>query len=164
MDDPMRGVFQGFDIAAAGLRAELQRSEVVVANLSNMHDTGNVEDLPYRRKGVVFKEAMDNALRIHGVRGGDKLAAGVVVREVYEDHVSPYRKFYDEGHPDAYRSKGPQDPNKGEDGWVYGSNVNLFYELVDLMMIERSYQAKLASMRSYRNMVRNTISNIRSNR
>ena len=164
MDDPMRGVFQGFDIAAAGLRAELQRSEVVVANLSNMHDTGNVENLPYRRKGVVFDEAMQDALRIHGVRGGDKLAAGVRVREVYEDVISPYRKFYDESHPDAYRSKGPQDPNKSEDGWVYGSNVNVFYELVDLMMIERSYQAKLASMRSYRNMVRNTISNINSNR
>ena len=47
MGDPMRGVFQGFDIASAGLRAELQRSEVVVSNLSNMHDTGNVNDPPY---------------------------------------------------------------------------------------------------------------------
>ncbi len=160
MDDPMRGVFQGFDIASAGLRAELQRSEVVVSNLSNMHDTGNVENPPYRRKAVIFEEVLDEFVGLSGVRGGDKLAGGVRIKEVYEDRTSPFRKFYDEDHPDAYRSKGPDDPNHAEHGWVYGSNVDLFQEMVDLMMIERSYQTKLASLRSYRNMVRNTIANI----
>lgn len=159
MTDPMRGVFQGFDIAASGLRAELQRSEVVVANLSNMHSTGNVEHLPYRRKGIVFEEVLED-LGLSDVRGGDKLAGGVQVKEIYEDAASPFRKFYDESHPDAYRSKGPDDPNKAEDGWVYGTNVDLFQEMVDLMMIERSYQTKLASLRSYRDMLRTTIDNI----
>ncbi len=152
MNDPMQGVFRGFDIAASGLRAELQRSEIVVANLSNMHDTGNVNDPPYRRKAVVFEELMQS------VAGGEEMAGGVHIKEIYEDRVTPYRRFYDESHPDAFHDE--NDPDNPENGWVYGTNVDLFQEMVDLMMIERSYQTKLASLRSYRNMVRSTISNI----
>lgn len=158
MNDPMLGVFQGFDIAASGLRAEMQRSEVVVANLSNMHDTGNLNDPPYRRKAVVFEEVMQEMAGLHGIPGGDKLAGGVRVREIYEDRVTPYRRFYDEDHPDAFHDE--SDPDNPENGWVYGTNVDLFQEMVDLMMIERSYQTKLASLRSYRDMVRDTITNI----
>jgi flagellar basal-body rod protein FlgC len=152
MNDPMQGVFRGFDIAASGLRAELQRSEIVVANLSNMHDTGNVSDPPYRRKAVVFEEVMESVV------GGQKMAGGVNIKQIYEDRVTPYRRFYDESHPDAFHDE--DNPDNPENGWVYGTNVDLFQEMVDLMMIERSYQTKLASLRSYRNMVRNTISNI----
>ena len=61
MSDPMSGIFRGFDIATTGLRAELQRSEVVASNLGNMHSTGNADKLPYRRKVVVFEEALKAA-------------------------------------------------------------------------------------------------------
>ena len=54
MTDPMKGVFRGLDIAGAGLRAELQRSEVVASNLSNMHRTGNATREPYRRRAIQF--------------------------------------------------------------------------------------------------------------
>ena len=157
--EPMRGVFGGFDIAAAGMTAELRRLEIASANIANMHVTGGKGHDPYRRRVVVFEEVLQNLGR-SDVRGGEKLAGGVQVREIYEDSTSPYRKFYDESHPDAYRSTGPDDPNKSEHGWVYGTNVDLFQEMVDLMMIERSYQTKLASLRSYRDMLRNTIANI----
>ena len=152
MNDPMQGVFRGFDIATSGLRAELQRSEIVVANLSNMHDTGNISDPPYRRKAVVFEEVMESVV------GGEKMAGGVNIKQIYEDRVTPFRRFYDESHPDAFHDE--ENPDNPENGWVYGTNVDLFQEMVDLMMIERSYQTKLASLRSYRNMVRNTITNI----
>ena len=61
MSDPMSGIFRGFDIATTGLRAELQRSEIVASNLGNMHRTGNADNLPYRRKVVVFEEALQQA-------------------------------------------------------------------------------------------------------
>ena len=59
MSDPMKGVFQGMDIIASGLRAEMQRADIVAANIANMNDTGNAEDMPYVRKSVLFEEVFD---------------------------------------------------------------------------------------------------------
>ena len=146
--DPMKGVFQGLDIAASGLKAELQRSEIVASNLANMHDTGNETDLPYQRRAVVFEEALDQVMSLDGVKGGRDTAAGVNVREVYRDN-SDFRHFFDPNHPDA-----------NEAGWVLGSNVDMFKEMVDLVIIERSYQANLAAMQTYRTMLQNTVTNI----
>jgi flagellar basal-body rod protein FlgC len=151
MADPMQGVFQGFDIAASGLRAEMLRSEVVAANLGNMHRTGNKDHEPYRRKAVVFEELLDRVESANGLRGGDQLAAGVQVKEVYEDRDTPFPRFRDPGHPDA-----------DADGWVWGSNVDVFHELVDLSVVERSFEANLAAMRTYRTMLQNTLNNMRA--
>ena len=141
MTDPMQGVFRGFDIAGAGLRAELQRSEVVASNLGNMHRTGNAKDEPYRRKVLVFEELLQDA------RGG-QAAAGVRLARVEEDKT-PFPVFYPPGHPDA-----------DETGQVLGSNVDLFQELVDMQTIERSFDANLQALRTYRQMLQNTITNM----
>ena len=143
MSDPMSGIFRGFDIATTGLRAELQRSEVVASNLGNMHRTGNADKLPYRRKVLVFEEAMQQA----GTKSGSKgeIAAGVSMSRVVEDKT-PFPVFYQPGHPDA--------DSKGQ---VLGSNVDLFKELVDMNVIQRSFDANLKSLRTYRGMLQNTI-------
>jgi flagellar basal-body rod protein FlgC len=151
MTDPMKGVFQGFDISAAGLRAEMQRSEVVASNLGNMHRTGNKHHEPYRRKSVVFEEVLDQVDSLKGVPGGDRLAGGVAVTGVVEDRATPFPQVHSPGHPDA-----------DEDGWVLQSNVDVFQEMVDLSVIERSYGANLAAMRVYRGMLQNTITNLRA--
>lgn len=150
MTEPMRGVFQGFDIVAAGLRAEMQRSQVVAANLGNISSTGNKHHEPYRRRSVVFEEVLDRVEGLRGVSGSDSLAAGVRVSRVVEDRATPFPTFHDPGHPNA-----------DEEGWVLGSNVDLFHELVDLAAIERSYNANLAAMRIYRGMLQSTIANMR---
>ncbi len=151
MADPTSGIFQGFDIAAAGLRAEMMRSEVVAANLGNMHRTGNAEHEPYRRKSVVFEEVLDRVQSARSTPGGSQLAAGVKVSAVVEDNKTPFARFRDPGHPDA-----------DADGWVWRSNVDVFQELVDLSVIERSFEANLAAMRSYRTMLQNTLANMRT--
>lgn len=146
MDDPMQGVFRGFDIAASGLRAELQRSEVVAANLGNMQSTGNAQKEPYRRRSVVFEEVLAEADGAGGGRG--RLGAGTMVGKVVEDQT-PFPVFYQPGHPDA-----------DETGKVLGSNVDLFQELVDMNRIERSFDANLQALRTYRTMLQNTITNM----
>ncbi|MFK7739094.1 MAG: flagellar basal body rod protein FlgC [Planctomycetota bacterium] len=143
--DPMKGVFRGFDIATTGLRAEMQRSELVASNLSNMHRTGNSERLPYRRKVLVFEEAMQQARSaVKGLAGADE-GAGVQVANVVEDS-SPFPVFYQPGHPDA-----------DESGQVLGSNVDIFQELVDMNIIQRSFDANLTALRTYRGMLQNTL-------
>ena len=145
------GLFHGFDIVASGLRAEMQRSEVIAANLGNMHRTGNAQKEPYRRRSVVFEEVLDRATSLRGAEGGDRLAQGVRVTRVVEDRVSPFPRFHQPGHPDA-----------DAEGWVMGSNVDLFRELVDLSIVERSFEANLAAMRTYRTMLQNTLANMKT--
>ena len=143
--DSMKGMFQGFDIAAAGLRAEMARAQVVAANISNANRTGNPD--PYRRKSLLFSEVLaESAGTLRGIDGSDVVPAGVEVSGIYEDHTSPFVPKYDPGHPDA-----------DDRGFVLMSNVDLMRELVDLSVIERSYQANLAAMNTYRGMVRQTI-------
>jgi flagellar basal-body rod protein FlgC len=139
----MSGIFRGFDIATTGLRAEMQRSEVVASNLGNMHRTGNSEKLPYRRKVVVFEEALSQAKASQN--GKSDAGAGVAVSRVVEDSTA-FPVFYQPGHPDA--------DSKGQ---VLGSNVDLFKELVDMNIIQRSFDANLKSLRTYRGMLQNTI-------
>lgn len=150
MNDPMQGVFRGFDIASTGLRAELQRSEVVASNLSNMHKTGNAEHEPYRRKVVVFQEVLDQAggSGSGGDGGVGGVGGGVQVAKVVDDQ-SPFPVFYQPGHPHADAS-----------GKVMGSNVDLFQELIDMSMIERSFDANLNALRTYRTMLQNTLTNL----
>jgi len=151
MADPVKGAFQGFDIAAAGLRAEMMRSEIVASNLGNMHRTGNAKNEPYRRKVVVFEELLEQASK--GAAGGgsarDTVAGGVAVAKVTEDR-SPFPVYHQPGHPDA-----------DENGQVMGSNVELFHELIDMRTIERSFDANMSAMRTYRSMLQNSITNLR---
>ena len=147
----MTGVFQGLDIAASGLRAELQRSEVVAANLANIHGR-TADGQPYRRKSVVFEEVLRDVRgsSFDGVSGSHQLAAGVRVSKVYEDRVSPFLEVYDPGHVHA-----------NSEGFVLMSNVDIFREMIDMTIIERSFQANLTAMRSYRSMLQSTINNFR---
>ena len=153
MTDPMKGVFRGFDIAGAGLRAELQRSEIVASNLGNMHRTGNSKNEPYRRKVLVFEELLEQAANgaASGARGQrDVVAGGVTLSRVVEDKT-PFPVFHQPGHPHA-----------DETGKVLGSNVDLFQELVDMQVIERSFDANLTALRTYRGMLQNTLTNMRT--
>lgn len=150
MTDPMKGVFRGFDISGAGLRAELQRTEVVASNLANMHDTGNAKNEPYRRKVLVFDELLEQAAS-GAVRGDgtDLRAGGVMLARVAED-TTAFPVFHQPGHPDA-----------DETGKVLGSNVDLFQELVDMQVIERSFGANMTALRTYRSMLQTTLTNMR---
>lgn len=144
MTGELKGVFKGFDISAAGLRAELKRSEVVSSNLVNMHRTGNADHEPYRRKIAMFEEVLDQAM---GKNSGNS-GGGTEVAKVVEDQ-SPFPSFYQPGHPDADKN-----------GMVQGSNVELFQELADMQVIARSVDANLAAMRTYRTMLQNVIQNM----
>lgn len=143
----MSGIFRGFDIATTGLRAELQRSEVVASNLGNMHRTGNKDKLPYRRQVLVFEEAMKKADA--GSSGGiGHPGSGVAMSRVVED-TTPFPVFYQPGHPDADAK-----------GQVLGSNVDLFKELVDMNIIQRSFDANLKAFRTYRTMLQSTLQHL----
>jgi flagellar basal-body rod protein FlgC len=148
MSDSIKGIFQGMDILASSLRAEMQRSEVVAANFANMSSTGNEKAPPYRRRSVVFETVLDQVAGLNGVAGGDEVPGGVKVSKVVEDQ-SEFPRYFDPGNPMA-----------GADGFVWSTNVDMLHELVDMQQIERSFNVSLQAMRAYRGMLQNTISNI----
>ncbi len=147
--DSMKGVFQGLDISASGLSAELLRAEVVAANISNMNSTGGIDRDPYRRKGVLFAEMLNEISDSSISVDGKPMASGVEVREVFEDVETPFQMRHMPGHPDA-----------DAEGWVRTSNVDVFKEMVDMMAIERGFQANLSAMRTYRTMLQSTVRHI----
>ena len=149
--NPMTGVFRGFDIAGSGLQAEMQRSEIIAVNLSNMNSIGNKANPPYQRRGVVFEEVLDQSARstLEGVAGSEGLATGVRVREIYADGQTPFEHLY-----------APYHPNADKAGYVLRSNVNMFKELVDMSIVERSFQANLSALRTYRSMLQAAVQNI----
>lgn len=148
---PMRGIFQGFDIIGAGLRAEMQRAEVIAVNLSHLHDVGNTHDEPYRRRGVIFEEVLDDVAHsgLAELPGGRTLARGVRVKEIYIDFKSELQPRHDPTHPKA-----------DENGYVLMTNVNMFKEMVDLRAVQRSFQANLVALRTYRQMIQSAVQNI----
>jgi flagellar basal-body rod protein FlgC len=115
-----------------------------------MHRTGNAKNEPYRRKVLVFQELLEQQRAARGGEARDVAAAGVTLARVVEDKT-PFPVFYQPGHPDA-----------DEGGRVLGSNVDLFQELVDMQVIERSFDANLTALRTYRGMLQNTLTNMRA--
>lgn len=151
--NPMLGVFRGFDISASGLMAEMQRSEVVAANLANINQVGSRESPPYQRRGVIFAEILRGAGEhgtFTGIDGAGRLSGGVRITSVYIDRKTPFKEISQPGHPLA-----------DEAGMVLAPNVDMFKEMVDLTSIERSFQANLTAMRTYRSILQSTIANFR---
>lgn len=150
-NNQMTGAFHGLDIIGAGLRAEMQRAEVIAVNLSHLNDVGNKYNKPYARRSVVFREVMDanEKSRLHGLPGGANLPVGVEVGGVYEDTRTPFKEVRNESHPMA-----------DENGFVLMSNVDMFRELVNMRAVQRSFQANLSALRIYRDMISASVQNM----
>lgn len=142
--DPLDGPFRGLDTAMSGLRAQLRRSEVAARNLANMQTTKTETGEPYRRRMLVFEEVLEDAMSAGGAAGGVRVAAEL------EDTTTPFTVVHDPGHPHA-----------DAEGFVKLPNVDLFRELVELSVAERSYQSNLSALRTYRGMLEDTLANFR---
>ena len=128
-------VFDGLRASTSALAAERVRMEVIAANIANANTVG--ENGPYVRRSVVFEEILDG-------RGG-----AVRASKVYEDKKSEHPRVYDPGHPYA-----------DADGFVRRPNVNIMFELVDLMAARRTYAANVAAFQAYRQMLRTAVSTL----
>ena len=129
-------LFSSIDVSVSALKAEGERIRVITSNIANARTTRTAEGTPYRRKDVVFSTELDKL-------------EGVVLSQVTED-PSPFNKVHDPGHPDA-----------DADGFVLYPNVELPREMVNLMSANRSYQANLAMMKRYLEMVEATLELLR---
>jgi flagellar basal-body rod protein FlgC len=110
--------------AAAGLRAQAYRLQIVAQNLANADTHG------YRRKTVTFDQEFNRAVGV----------ATVKVSKIGLDS-SPRTRTFDPSHPFA-----------DAEGYVEGSNVNVVTELADAREANLSYQAGLQIVAQVRQM------------
>ncbi len=130
----MDGLFKVLDIAASGMTAERFRLDVISQNLANSDTTRTEEGGPYRRKTVIFQEALSESTN------GSKNFGGVKVSSIVED-PTPFRLVYDPNHPDA-----------DAEGYVSYPNVNVLREMVDMMSAQRAYEMNAAVVNSAKSM------------
>lgn len=127
-------------ISSAGLKTQQDRLKVVAENIANAESTGTRPgDLPYRRKTITFKNALD---RETGVRM-------VKTDKVDVDRSALPRKYE------------PGNPLADNQGYVLQPNVNPINELIDMREARRSYEANVDVIESSKAMLSQTISLLR---
>ena len=125
-------------VTADALSAERTRLEVIGENIANANTTRGPDGKPYQRKVVSFATQMEQT---HDSAPGSLAAVdGVKVASITND-PTPGPMVYDPGNPAADKN-----------GMVRMPNVNLAYEMVDLITASRAYQANLSVIRTSRQM------------
>jgi flagellar basal-body rod protein FlgC len=123
--------FAPIDIAISGLKAQGKQMKVISSNIANARtsDAGNGE--PYRRLEAEFKTDGD--------------LGGVEVDKIVAD-MSDFLKVLDPGNPLA-----------DQDGYVQMPNVSLPVEMINMNVAARMYQANVAVLRRYQQIVETTL-------
>jgi len=127
----------GIDITSGALAAQKMRLDIVAQNIANAQTTRTADGTPYKRQIVSFESELVKRT------GGSSLTT-VRVAGVTDDR-SPGQAVFNPQHPDA-----------GPDGLVNMPNVNLSYEMVDLITASRAYEANLSVVKSARSLAQKT--------
>ncbi len=133
-------LISGIDITAGALNAQKTRLDIVAQNIANAQTTRTPNGGPYQRQIVSF----ETQLMRHGFSGGPALQS-VKVGTITADRT-PGQQVYNPQHPDA-----------SADGLVTMPNVDLSYEMVDLITASRAYEANLAIVKNARQMAMKTL-------
>lgn len=127
--------FGPIDIAISGLKAQGKQMKVISSNVANARtsDVGNGE--PYRRLTATFKTDDD--------------LGGVEVDQIVTD-MSDFLKVLDPGNPLA-----------DQDGYVAMPNVSLPVEMINMNIATKMYQANVAILKRYQQMLETTLELLR---
>lgn len=133
-------MFNLLDISATGLSAQRVRMDITANNLVNQGATkkimgpdGQME--PYRRRFAVLMPGAP----------GDPSKPGVHVAKIERD-MSPLTKRLEPGNPDA-----------DADGNVLYPNVDMTYEMVNMIDASRAYEANITAMETTKAMLNATL-------
>jgi len=131
-------LISGIDITADALSAQKTRLDIVAQNIANAQTTRTPTGGAYQRQIVSFETELMK-------RTDGSSVSTVRVGSITPD-TTPGQQVYNPQHPDA-----------GPDGMVTMPNVNLAYEMVDLITASRAYEANLAFAKDARNLAQKTL-------
>ena len=124
----------GIDVTSGALSAQKTRLDIVAQNIANAQTTRTPNGQPYQRQVVSFESELVK-LGLGGVS-----IQSVRVGSIAADRT-PGQQVYNPQHPDADAG-----------GLVTMPNVNLSYEMVDLITASRAYEANLTIVKNARQM------------
>lgn len=139
------GLDQALDISVSAINANRINMEIISSNLANINTTRTEQGGPYRRKVPVFNEKpleFSQALNT----AEKNLSGGIEVSEIAED-PTPFPKVFNPGHPDA-----------DKDGFVSMPNVSMAKEMVDMVLVEKIYEANITAYNTTKKMESETLS------
>jgi flagellar basal-body rod protein FlgC len=125
-------------ITASALEAEKMRVDITSQNIANAHTTQGLDGKPYQRRVVAFESVLNQEM-------GQNMQ-GVRISEIKRDETP------------GEVINNPEHPHADEDGNVLMPNVNIAYEMVDMVTASRSYEANLAVVRNARQMANQALS------
>jgi flagellar basal-body rod protein FlgC len=133
-------LISGIDVTGSALNAQKTRLDIVAQNIANAQTTRTPSGGAYQRQIVSFETEL---IRQQG--GTEAGLQSVRVGNIGTDRT-PGQQVYNPQHPDA-----------GADGLVTMPNVNLSYEMVDLITASRAYEANLSVAKNARQMAMKTL-------
>jgi flagellar basal-body rod protein FlgC len=128
-------LISGIDVTASALDAQKTRLDIVAQNIANAETTRTPDGGPYQRQVVSFESEL---VRQQGSAG--PAMQTVKISGITAD-PTPGQQVYN-----------PQSPDAGADGMVTMPNVNLAYEMVDLITASRAYEANLSVVKNAKQM------------
>ncbi len=131
-------LLSSIDVTSGALHAQKLRLDLVAQNIANAQTTRGPDGLPYQRKIVSFEAELR---RQSSDQPGAPGISGVRVGRISSDRT-PGQRIFDPQHPHADRA-----------GYVQMPNVNMAFEMVDLMTASRAYEANLSVIKNARQMV-----------
>jgi flagellar basal-body rod protein FlgC len=132
-------LISGIDAISGALNAQKTRLDIVAQNIANAQTTRGADGQPYQRRVVSFETQLLNQQT-----AGQSLQT-VKVAQISTDKT-PGQRVFDPQHPDA-----------GPDGMLQMPNVNLAFEMVDLITASRAYEANLSVAKNARQIAMKTI-------
>jgi len=134
--------FKAFDIAGSGMAAQSVRLNTTASNLANAESVSGDPTKVYKPRHPIF-EAVRASL---GTNPKDADAnAAVKVSGIYESQA-PALARYEPGNPLA-----------NAEGYVYGPNVNVVEEMVDMISASRAYQNNVEVMNTSKELMLATL-------
>jgi flagellar basal-body rod protein FlgC len=133
-------LISGIDITGSALNAQKTRLDIVAQNIANAQTTRTPSGGAYQRQVISFETEL---VRRQGAAGPS--LQSVKVATVGTDRT-PGQQVYNPQHPDA-----------SSEGLVTMPNVNLSYEMVDLITASRAYEANLSVAKNARQMAMKTL-------
>jgi flagellar basal-body rod protein FlgC len=131
----------GIAATSGALNAQRTRLDFIAQNIANAHTTRGPDGRPFQRQIVSFETELVRASE----PGGRSGLSSVRVSEVTPD-PTPGERVFNPGHPDA-----------DDQGMVTLPNVNVAFEMVDLITASRAYEANLTVAKNSRQMALKTL-------
>lgn len=126
-------LISGIDLTSGALSAQKTRLDIVAQNIANAQTTRTPNGGPYQRQVVSFETELQ------------RRTDGTALQSVHVAGITPDRSA-------GQHIYNPQHPDADAQGFVTMPNVNLAFEMVDLISASRAYEANLSVAKNARNI------------